>query len=66
MENIKWACANYKFGTADEPMILSDSIRYTRKESIAWFINGSGNTWRHWREKIGWRCIKVKVSINPL
>jgi hypothetical protein len=66
MESKRWACVNYKLGDDKEPMILFDSIRYRRSDSIAWFIEGSGNTWRHWKEKIGWRCIKVVVTIKPL
>lgn len=63
-QDFMWCCINYKFGTTNEPMILTDSVKSTRKQSIAWFIKGSGDTWRHWREKIGWRCVKVIVTIE--
>lgn len=64
MKRYKWCCVNYKFG--GEPYFLEESLRYRRTDSIQWFIKDSGNTWRHWKNKIGWRCIKVKVTITPI
>lgn len=66
MEQTKWCCVNYKFGSNGVPMILPESVRYKRTESIAWFIDGTNNTWRYWKEKIGWQCIKVKVTIEVI
>lgn len=66
MEQIKWVCVNDKFGSNGEPMIATDSIRWRKKDSISWFIDGTNDSWRHWRDKIGWRCVKIKVKIEIL
>lgn len=47
-------------------MIATDSIRCKKKDSIAWFIEGSNDNCRHWKNKIGWDCVRVKVTIEIL
>lgn len=66
METTKWCCVNYKVGDNGEPYFLQESLDYYRSRSIAKFIEGSGRPWWHWRDKIGWQCIKVKVTITIL
>lgn len=61
-EMIKWCCVNYEFSN---PMILEDSLKWKRTDSIKWFISGTRQDWRHWR-KIGWKCVRVKVTIHVL
>tara|TARA_R100000781_G_C4081320_1_gene127844 strand:+ start:879 stop:1085 length:207 start_codon:yes stop_codon:yes gene_type:complete len=43
--------------------IYPETFGYTRKDSIAKFINGSGSTWRYWYRKYNFRAMKCEMTI---
>lgn len=68
MEKINkgWAIINIghpKTGTAS---VFSGSFRYTRRECVADFISGSGQTWKYWRNKFNFRCVKAEETLKTL
>jgi len=42
------------------------SMSYTRKQSIAYMIEGTNLTWRKWKTKFNWRCSKVEVTFKEI
>ena len=41
-----------------------DSFRARKKDAIKYFIEGSGNTWKYWRERYNFRCVKAEMIIK--
>lgn len=64
MEDIKWICVNYRWDEAGS--FLAETLKWRRTDSIKKMCEGTNMNWRHWRNTVGWRCIKVKVIITPL
>ena len=64
MEEIKWICVNYKWD--ENGSFMTDTLAWKRTDSIKFLCDGTNKNWRHWRDKIGWRCIKFKVTITPI
>lgn len=56
-QSIRWVCVNKK-------EMPEHTLQYTRKDSIAMLIRRS-YTWKQ-AKKWGWRCIKVKLTIEEL
>jgi hypothetical protein len=42
------------------------SLAFTRKESIKNLISGWVYNWRQAKEKHGWSCIKVELTLAPI
>lgn len=40
------------------------SLSYTRSQSIKLLTEGQSSTWRQLKEKYGWRCSKIFVTLN--
>jgi hypothetical protein len=43
---------------------LSETFAYTRKDSIAKFVSGSGSDWRYWYRKYNFRAVKAEMTIR--
>lgn len=59
-----WVIANNNHPNGGNMGIFSQSFRYTRKECIRDFIEGSGSTWKHWRTKFNFICVKASSKIE--
>lgn len=44
--------------------VFVETIRYTRKDSITYFLEGSSMTWNQ-AKKAGWKCMKADVHVMP-
>ena len=47
-ESKGWIIANENHPSTGRKFLLHDTFAYTRKQSIAKFIEGSGSDWRYW------------------
>ena len=62
MDEIRWICIQENA----RPWFVERTLAYTRKESIKLLIGEGTTTWRQCREKYGWRCVKVKLTITEI
>lgn len=61
MQVKRWVCINKRFSER----FLLDTLAYTRTKSIQLFIQDTSDTWIRWK-KIGWRCVKVNLTIEEI
>ena len=43
--------------------IVNDSFSYTRKDAVKKFIDGSGCSWRYWKDKYNFKVVKAESII---
>lgn len=55
-----WVCVSRK----GEPMQWT--IASTKTTSIEYFLQDCTGKWKEYRDKYGWRCVKVDISFEPL
>lgn len=53
-----WVCTHPTNGS------LIDTLTFMRRESIKKLIDGTTHSWKYWRTKYGFRCIKVRVELT--
>lgn len=61
MKRIRWICRNIEF--AKQPYFMDETLNVYRSKSIKEFLSNQDKSWRYWRT-IGWRCVKVEVTIT--
>jgi len=59
-----WVVVNHSHPAGIKPYIVNSTFRYTRRGSIASFIQGSGNSWKYWYQKYNFRCVKAMSTIE--
>ena len=58
-----WIVINTNHPTQPKKDIITDTFRYTRKESIKAFIWGTGSSWKYWYRTWNFRCVKAECTI---
>jgi hypothetical protein len=59
-----WVVINNDHPAGLEPYIVSSTFACTRKKSISLFIDRSNASWRYWRSKYNFQCVKAESCIT--
>lgn len=62
MKEQQWCCINKSRN--GKPSFRQDTLSYTRKESIKKLIGEGTLTWRQCKEKYGWKCVKITMTLE--
>lgn len=61
-----WVVLTYNHGHTGGKYISWGTQSRKRKDAIANFIEGSGNSWRYWKEKYNFCCERVLITIETI
>lgn len=50
--------------TKDEGRILSSTFRYSKKQCIKDFLEGTEQPWQYWRDKWKFKCVNANQIIE--
>lgn len=59
-----WVVVNIGHPSSGTKYICASTFDYTRKAAIKSFVEGSGNSWRYWRDKYNFRVVRAKSTIE--
>jgi 3'-phosphoadenosine 5'-phosphosulfate sulfotransferase (PAPS reductase)/FAD synthetase len=62
--NTGWVVINIGHPYSGSKYILSESFAFTKKGCIKDFIKDTGQTWKYWRDKYNFRCVRAEMKIN--
>ena len=61
-----WVIENQNHPNTNTKYIVASTFRPTRKQAIKAFVEGSGQTWRYWREAYNFRAVRAYCVISTI
>ncbi len=58
-----WVVQNTDHPNTSFDFMNDNTFAYTKKEAIEKFIEGSGKPWKHWHDKLNYRCVRATMTI---
>jgi hypothetical protein len=59
-----WVVMTPQHPSTNEPMIWWTGFREKKSDCIKAFVEDSSLTWRQWKNKFGFRCVRASSSIR--
>ena len=59
-----WVVFNIHHPNTGTKYIVGGTFSFTRSGAIKKFIEGSGNTWKYWKDKYNFRCERAVQIIE--
>lgn len=59
-----WVVFNISHPSTGNKYIVGSTFSFTRSGSIKKFIEGSGNSWKYWKDKYNFRCERATQTIE--
>lgn len=61
-----WCVLCRKHPTSGKDIIAEGTLSATKNQAIRAFVRNSGMEWDEWRQKYGYVCEQVEVTINTI
>lgn len=58
-----WVVVSEKHPESGEIYLAEHTFRLTRSGSIQYFIEGTNKSWRWWKRKYNYKCVKAEITI---
>lgn len=59
-----WVIINVGHPNNGEKSIFENCFAVTKRECIQNFIDGTGNSWRFWKDSYNFRCARCTINVN--
>ena len=59
-----WVVITINHPTHGGSWIVDSTFKFKRTDSISEFCKGLGSSWRYWKDKYNFRCVKATSTIE--
>ena len=61
-----WVVVNIGHPTSGVAYVVTSTFAYRRKDAIANFVSGSGETWKYWRKNYNFRAKRATCIVETI